>query len=116
MLVEMLKGKIHGARITECNIDYSGSITVDADLLEAAGILPYEKVLVGNMENGKRFTTYAIEGKRGSGIVGANGAAALLNKVGDRVLILSFCLLNESEAKKHKPKVIIVDAKNRIKS
>lgn len=114
MLVEMLKGKIHGARVTESDVEYVGSITVDEDLLDAAGIRAYEKVIVGDLDNGARFTTYAMAGERGSGIIGVNGAAANLSEVGNRVLILSFCLLTEDEIKNHVPKIVFVDEKNKI--
>lgn len=114
MLVEVLKSKIHGAVVTECNVDYTGSITLDAALIDAAGIFDGEKVLVGNLDNGNRFTTYVVSGERNSGIIGVNGAAAKLTKIGDRVIIMSFCLVDASEVEKHASKIIIVDEKNRI--
>lgn len=113
MFLTMLKSKIHGATVTESNVDYKGSITIDEALLEASGILPYEKVLVADATNGERVETYAIAGARGSGVVGANGATAKVIKVGDRVLIMAFAQMTESEAKKHKPKIIIVDGNNK---
>lgn len=110
----MLKSKIHRATVTQANIDYEGSITVDRELMEAADILPYEMVHVLDVNNGARLTTYAIEGPPGSGIVGINGAAARLVHQGDTVIILSYEELDENAARKAKPKLIYVDDSNRI--
>ena len=116
MILEMLKSKIHRATVTEANVDYEGSITIDEQLMDAVGIIEYEKVLIANITNGSRLETYAIRGKWGSGVICANGGAALHNKVGDKVLIMSFCSLPEKDAKKHRLKVINVDDQNRILS
>lgn len=116
MYLTLLKGKIHRATVTGSDLNYEGSITIDPTLLEAAGILPYEQVDVLNINNGARFTTYAILGKkRGNGDVIINGAAARLVQKGDLVIICAFCRMEEKYAKKHKPFIIMVDAKNRMK-
>ena len=115
MILTMMKGKIHRVRCTGADLDYNGSITVDPDLLEAAGILEHEQVDVLNITNGHRLTTYAIRSKkRGSGEVTINGAAAHLVKPRDLLIICCFARMNELEAKNHKPKVVLVDAKNRV--
>mgnify|MGYP000663309578 CR=1 FL=1 len=110
----MLKSKIHRARVTRCNIDYEGSITIDRDLIEAANLLPYEKVDVLNINNGARFSTYVIEGERGSGEICLNGAAARLGAKGDMVIVLSYCIVPENEAATAIPRLIYVDSTNRI--
>lgn len=110
----MLKSKIHRATVTDANIDYEGSITIDNKLMTAADILPYEQVHVLNINNGHRFTTYAIEGEKGD--ICLNGAAALLAKKGDLVIILTYTTVSEEEARSLKPKVVLVDAKNQIRS
>jgi len=110
----MLKSKIHRAVLTDANLNYVGSITIDRDLLEAADILPYEKVQVVNNNNGARFETYVIEGEPGSGQVCLNGAAARLGQPGDILLILSYMQMEEEKAREHKPRVVFVDEKNRI--
>ncbi|GAG99743.1 unnamed protein product [marine sediment metagenome] len=110
----MLKSKIHRARVTQLNIDYEGSITIDRKLMEEADILPYEQVQVLNINNGARFTTYAIEGERESGEIGINGAAARLVAKGDIIIILSYCQVEDSEAMNFAPKLVYVDAKNAI--
>lgn len=109
----MLKSKIHRATVTDANIDYEGSITIDKKLLAAADILPYEQVHVLNISNGQRFTTYAIEG--GHGEICLNGAAALLAKKGDLVIILTYATVSEKEARGVKPKVVLVDSENEIR-
>jgi aspartate 1-decarboxylase len=111
----MLKSKIHRARVTECNIDYEGSITIDRELMEAADIIPYEKVEVLNIYNGARFSTYAIEGERNSGVICLNGAAARLVARDDLVIILSYHDLPEEEASTTQPRLVYVDSLNRIK-
>ena len=108
----MLKSKIHRARVTQLNIDYEGSVTIDRRLMEEADILPYEQVQVLNINNGARFTTYAIEGK--SGEICLNGAAARLVARGDIILILSYCHVEDEEARNFTPKLVSVDAKNAI--
>ncbi|MBM3155656.1 MAG: aspartate 1-decarboxylase [Chloroflexi bacterium] len=110
----MLKGKIHRATVTEANIDYEGSITIDKDLMEAADILPYEQVHVLDVNNGARLVTYAIEGERGSGVICMNGAAAKLVSRGDLVIIISYCTVSEFEAHSLVPKLVYVDKNNRI--
>jgi len=113
MIRQLLKSKIHRATVTEANISYVGSITVDPELMELADIVPYEKVLVADVDNGARLETYAIEGPRGSGVVCMNGAAAHLIGRGDRVIIMSFADYNEDEVKRHRPRVVFVDDDNR---
>jgi aspartate 1-decarboxylase len=112
----MLKSKIHRARVTDCNIDYEGSITIDSDLLKAADILPYERVEILNINNGARFSTYAIEGNPGSGDICLNGAAARLACVDDIVIILTYHEVPSDEAGQVKPRMVYVDRHNRIKS
>jgi len=109
-----LKSKIHRATVTHADLEYEGSVTIDEDLLEAAGILEYEAVHVWNITRGTRLQTYAIRGDRGSGVICINGAAAHLNKPGDLVILASFAELEESEARTFKPTVILVDSQNRI--
>ena len=115
MQLEMLKSKIHLARVTEADLLYEGSLTVAEDLLEEANILPHEKVQVANVENGNRFETYTIVGKRGTGVIGLNGAAARLGDIGDRIIIITYARMSEEEAKKYKPTVVILDENNKIK-
>jgi aspartate 1-decarboxylase len=110
----MLKSKIHRARVTRCNVDYEGSITIDKDLTEAADLLPYEKVDVLNINNGARFHTYVIEGERGSGEICLNGAAARLVAKGDIVIILSYHVISDDEVATTTPRLIYVDSENRI--
>jgi aspartate 1-decarboxylase len=110
----MLKSKIHRARVTQANIDYEGSISIDKNLMEAADILPYEQVQVLNINNGARLTTYAIEAGAGSGEIGIQGAAAHLVGVGDRVIILTYCDVEESEVHNHHPTRVYVDENNVI--
>lgn len=109
----MHKSKIHRATVTEANLNYAGSLTVDQDLLDAADILPNEKVSVVNINTGARFETYAISGPRGSGVVCLNGAAARLGTPGDLVIIISYGLFTDEEARRLQPKVVKVDAANR---
>ena len=114
MQLHMLKAKLHRATVTETKLDYHGSITIDADLLKAAGILPYEKVEIANLNNGSRFATYTIVGKAGSGVIGINGASARLCAPGDKIIVLCFATMDEEEAKKIKPVVLVMDEKNRV--
>jgi aspartate 1-decarboxylase len=114
MLREALFAKIHCAVVTECKVEYTGSIVIDQDLLDASGMVVNEKVLIGDCENGNRFETYIIAGARGSGAIAINGAAAKLSGVGHRVIILAFCQLTPQEMIDHRPKVIVCDEKNRI--
>ena len=110
----MLKSKLHGARVTGSNLDYEGSLTIDRDLMDYVKILPYEKILVSNLENGSRFETYAIAGERGCGEICLNGATAHLGKVGDRVTIFTFGLFPTEQAIQNRPRVVRLDEKNRI--
>jgi aspartate 1-decarboxylase len=114
MLTQLLKAKIHQATVTFTDVNYHGSITIDADLLRASGLLPNEAVIVADCENGNRFTTYVILGRPGSGTIGVNGAAARLTKVGHRVIIMSFVMAAEQELATHKSRVVIVDKGNRL--
>lgn len=115
MTVEMLKGKIHRATVTQAELDYVGSITIDADLLDAAGIYEYEKVAVANIDNGARFETYTIAGERGSGLICLNGAAARCADVGDKIIIMSYAQLTPEEIKTgYAPQVVFVDDQNQI--
>jgi len=114
MLREALFAKIHHARVTGCRPDYSGSITIDALLLEATGLLPNEKVLIADCENGHRFETYILEGEKGSGVITINGAAALLTGVGHRIIVLAFCQLTREEMKAHHPCVVVCNEKNQV--
>jgi len=116
MMLTLLKAKIHRATVTECDLHYEGSITIDPILLEKSGILPYEQVDVLNITNGTRFTTYAIKSKKpGDGEIQVNGAAARLVQKGDLVIICSYASMSEAEAKKYKPTVVLVDKHNKIK-
>ena len=110
----MLKGKIHRARITSLNLDYEGSITIDRRLMAEADVLPYEQVQVLNINNGARFTTYAIEGKRESGQICLNGASARLAKKGDIIIILAYCQVEDSEAINFLPRLVYVNSQNMI--
>ena len=109
----MLKSKIHRATVTDANVDYVGSITIDTDLMKAADILPYEKVHVVDVDNGARLETYAIEGAAGSGVIEMNGAAAKLVTKGDRVIIMSYAQIDDAEARNLRPTVVLVDERNR---
>ncbi len=108
------KSKIHRATVTHADLEYEGSVTIDEDLMDAAGIWDYEAVHIWNITRGTRLQTYAIKGQRGSGVICINGAAAHLNKPGDMVIIATFAELEESEARAHKPAVVLVDRQNRI--
>ncbi|WP_257656243.1 aspartate 1-decarboxylase [Parapedobacter lycopersici] len=116
MEINILKSKIHTVKVTEANVEYNGSITIDADLLDAAQIKKYEQVYVNNAVNGSRIMTYVLPGKRGSGEVCMNGGAALHAKVGDTVHILSFCNVTEEEADSYRPVLVFTEAGNRIAS
>jgi aspartate 1-decarboxylase len=115
MTICLLKSKIHRAVVTGASVDYEGSLTIASDLAERVGLLPYEKILVGNMGNGERFETYVIYGPHGSGAIELNGATAHLGKIGDRLTIMSYAWLTKDETKSHKPSVIVLDDQNRIK-
>ncbi len=112
-MINMLKGKIHRATVIQAELNYVGSITIDQELLDAAGILEYEKVQVVDVDNGNRLETYAIAGERGSGLICLNGAAARCVSVGDKVIIMAYAQMTGEEAKGHRPAVVFVDEKNR---
>ena len=112
---EMCKSKIHGATVTQAELYYEGSITIDESLLEIADILPFEKVQVVNLNNGARFETYAIPGERNSGVICLNGPAVRLGAVGDQIIIISYAQYPEELAQNHKPKALILDKDNKIK-
>lgn len=114
MQIFMLKSKIHRATVTEANLDYVGSITIDRELMDKAGILEYEKIQVVNINNGNRFETYVIEGERNSGFICINGAASRLVQPGDKVILMCYCQLDEKEASNYKPTVVFVDENNKI--
>lgn len=114
MIRTLLGGKIHRATVTEANLNYVGSITIDVELLDAAGILVNEKVAIVNNNNGERFETYTIAGERGSGIVCLNGAAARKVQAGDIVIIMNYVMMDDDKAKAHKPNIVLVDGDNRI--
>ena len=114
MTVTMLKGKIHRAVVKQAELNYVGSITVDPELMEAAGIFEYEKVHIVDVENGNRFETYTIAGEPGSGMICLNGAAARQVQVGDHVILMAYCQMEAEEVKAHKPYVVFVDEDNKI--
>jgi aspartate 1-decarboxylase len=113
MRLSAFKSKIHRARVTEANLNYEGSVTLDPDLMDAADILPHEQVQVLNVNNGQRFDTYAIRGQRGSGVVCLNGPAARLAQVGDMIIILTYAWMEREELERHTPRVVMVDDRNR---
>lgn len=114
MFVTMLKSKLHRATVTQADLEYEGSITIDRDLMDAAGFLLNEQVDVLDITNGARLTTYVIEGERGSGVIGINGAAAHLVNKGDQVIICSYAQMDEARAKKFKPTALLVDENNKV--
>lgn len=114
MLRSFLRSKIHRATVTQSELEYEGSLTLDTDLMEAAGILPYEEVVISNLNNGERFSTYVIEGKKGSGIICLNGPTARKGAVGDRIIIFSYGLLSPEEIAQHRPVIVMVDGRNTI--
>jgi aspartate 1-decarboxylase len=113
MTRELLLSKLHRATVTECDINYNGSISIDQDLLDLSGMREFERVEVFNINNGARFSTYVILGKRGSGEIGINGAAARLAQVGDKVIIVNFGQLDEVEQATHKPHIVVLDENNK---
>ena len=115
MILTMLKGKIHRATVTQAELNYVGSITIDKTLMEASGILENEKVQIVDINNGARLETYVIPGKRDSGVICLNGAAARLVQTGDKVIIIAYAQMNEDEAKIYKPKVVFMNEDNTIK-
>lgn len=114
MLRCMLMAKIHMATVTESNLAYEGSITIDEDILGKAGILPYEQVMISNLNNGKRFETYAIPGKKGSGMICLNGPTARKGAVGDKIIIFCYGYFEDSMIKEFKPTIVLLDSKNKI--
>ncbi len=113
-MITMLKSKIHRAVVTEANLNYVGSITIDRDLMEASGIYEYERVSIVDIDNGNRLETYVIGGPRGSGIICLNGAAARLVHTGDKIIIMAYCSINKADVEKHEPLVVFVNARNEI--
>ena len=112
---QMLKAKLHKATITEANLNYEGSLTIDRELLDSVGIIPFERVKVYNINNGERFDTYAIEGEAGSGVIGLNGAAARKGLVGDLIIIVTFGFYGEDELEDYHPSIALLDQNNQIK-
>ncbi len=116
MYRQMLRSKIHRATVTESELNYEGSITIDQALIEAAGMLPYEQVMISNLNNGERFVTYVLPGERDSGTICLNGPTARKGAVGDKVIIFCYAYYDEEELKQYQPKVVKVDEKNRIEA
>jgi aspartate 1-decarboxylase len=114
MFITSLKGKIHGATVTEANLNYMGSITIDEALLEASGIRPNEKVQIVNNNNGNRFETYVIKGEKNSGVICLNGAAARMVQPGDKVIIIAYGIMTETEVENYVPKIVMVDGDNQV--
>jgi aspartate 1-decarboxylase len=114
MQIQILKSKLHRATVTDANVQYEGSLTVDAALMERAGMHPYERILCGNQANGERFETYLIPGERGSGAIILNGATAHLGKPGDLLTIMCYTWIEEAQAKKWEPKVLVLGKKNSV--
>ncbi len=114
MILTLLKSKLHRARVTQCDLHYEGSVSIDADLLERSGILPNEQVDVLNINNGARFTTYAIEAPRGSRMFGINGAAARLAQLGDPIIVIAYCQMPAEEARNYKPSVFLLNEHNEV--
>lgn len=115
MMLNMLKAKLHSARVTQCDLHYEGSVSIDQDLLDASGILPHERVDIWNVTNGSRISTYALEAPRGSRTIGVNGAAARHFAVGDTVIIAAFAHVESEKARQHAPTVVLLDEENGIK-
>ncbi|PLX51447.1 MAG: aspartate 1-decarboxylase [Desulfobulbaceae bacterium] len=116
MFRNMLKSKIHKATVTQADLMYEGSLTIDSDLMRAVGLLPYEKISVYNINNGARLDTYAIEGEPGSGVIGLNGAAARKGMVGDLIIIVSYAIYHNEDLADFAPQVVVLDDENRIKT
>ena len=115
MLKQMLSAKIHRATVTQANLDYEGSLTIDKDLMDAVGISSFEKIKIYNINNGERFDTYAIEGPRGSGIIGLNGAAARKGMPGDLVIIVTYGIYSQDELKDYHPRIVLLNDRNQVK-
>ncbi|MCB5288525.1 MAG: aspartate 1-decarboxylase [Candidatus Cloacimonetes bacterium] len=116
MLRQILLSKLHRATVKECDLNYNGSIKIDEALLEASGMQESERVDVFNISNGARFSTYIIKGEKGSGMVGINGAAARMAQVGDKVIVVNYGMLDEKELSTHRPRIVVLDADNKIES
>jgi aspartate 1-decarboxylase len=116
MLVKLMKSKLHRATVTDAKLHYPGSLAIDADLMKKVGLVPYESVIVANLNNGNRLETYVIEAQAGSGDIIILGAAAQLIKAGDLVIIFSFGFFTPEEARKHKPKVLVLEENNKVKT
>src|SRR4029077_622041 len=114
MHINLLKSKIHRASVTGASLDYEGSLSVSSDIAETVGLLPYERILVSNLENGERFETYVIYAAPGKGVIELNGATAHLGKVGDLLTIMSFAQLTPEEAKSHRPRIAVLDRRHRV--
>jgi aspartate 1-decarboxylase len=112
----MLKSKIHKATVTQSDLMYEGSLTIDSDLMRAVGLLPYEKIKIYNINNGERLDTYAIEGEAGSGVIGLNGAAARKGMIGDLIIIVSYAIYQDDDLADFEPKVVVLDEKNRVET
>jgi len=115
MFRTVLKAKIHRATVTVADLNYEGSLTVDRDLMDAAGLVPFEQIKIYNINNGERFETYVIEGERGSGVIGLNGAAARKGLAGDLIIIATYVLIEESKLQGYKPTILLLDGRNRVK-
>ena len=115
MILTMMKGKLHRAAVTQCDLHYEGSCSIDMELLEQAGILPHEQIDIWNVTNGARISTYAIEAPRGSKTIGVNGAAARLVQKNDKVIVVTYCQMPEEEARQWSPTVVLLDDHNEIK-
>ncbi len=114
MTREMLRAKVHRIAVTERNVEYEGSLTLDAALMEAADMIPFERVEIYDVDNGARFATYLIEGQSGSGVCCVNGAAARLVGEGHKLIVATYCAVDEAAARSHRPKVVLVDSRNRL--
>ena len=115
MLKQMLSAKIHRATVTQADLNYEGSLTIDKDLMDAVGIASFERIKIYNINNGERFDTYAIEGQRGSGVIGLNGAAARKGMKGDLIIIVTYAIFTDEELENYYPRIILLDDRNRIK-
>jgi aspartate 1-decarboxylase len=114
MEIHLLKSKIHRAQVTASNLDYEGSLSIASDLMEAANLLPYERILCGNLVNGRRFETYAIPAEPGSATISLNGATAHLGEIGDRLTIMSYAIVDAKEAKNWRPRIVVLGEKNAV--
>ena len=115
MLKQMLNAKIHRATVTQANLNYEGSLTIDRDLMDAVGIFSFERIKIYNINNGERFDTYAIEGPRGSGIIGLNGAAARKGMAGDLIIIVTYGIYSEEELKNYHPRIVLLNERNQVR-